>query len=96
LGTHRLKDLVRPEQIYQVSAPGLPSDFPALKTLDIFPHNLPLQLTSFVGREKEIVDVKRLLLGDRFVTLTGPGGTGKTRLALQVAAELLELFPDGA
>ena len=95
LGTHRLKDLVRPEQIYQVSVPGLPSDFPAPKTLDVFAHNLPLQLTSFVGREKEIVEVKRLLLGDRFVTLTGPGGTGKTRLALQVAAELLELFPDG-
>lgn len=95
LGTHRLKDLIRPEHIYQVIVPGLPSDFPALKTLDVFQHNLPLQLTSFVGREKEMVEVKRLLLGDRFVTLTGPGGTGKTRLALQVGADLLELFPDG-
>jgi predicted ATPase/class 3 adenylate cyclase/uncharacterized protein HemY len=94
LGTHRLKDLIRPEHIYQVTAPDLPSNFPALNTLDIFPHNLPLQLTSFVGREKEIVEVKRQLLGDRFVTLTGPGGTGKTRLGLQVGAELLELFPD--
>jgi predicted ATPase/class 3 adenylate cyclase/Tfp pilus assembly protein PilF len=95
VGTHRLKDLIRPEHIYQVIVPGLLSDFPPLKTLDIFQHNLPLQLTSFVGREKEMVEVKRLLLGDRFVTLTGPGGTGKTRLALQVGAELLELFPDG-
>ena len=95
LGSHRLKDLIRAEHIYQVTAPGLPSRFPPLKTLDEFQHNLPLQLTSFVGREKEIVEVKRQLLGDRFVTLTGPGGTGKTRLALQVAAELLELFPDG-
>ena len=95
LGIHRLRDLIRPEHIYQATAPGLPSDFVALKTLDIFPHNLPIQLTSFIGREKEIVGVKRELLGDRFVTLTGPGGTGKTRLALQVGAELLELFPDG-
>jgi predicted ATPase/class 3 adenylate cyclase len=95
LGKHRLKDLIRPEHIYQATAPGLLSDFPALKSLDIFPHNLPLQLTSFVGREREILQVKRLLLGDRFVTLTGPGGTGKTRLALHIAAEVLELFPDG-
>ncbi len=95
LGQHRLKDLIRPEHIYDVTAPGLLSNFPVIKTLDSFPHNLPLQLTSFIGREKEIVQVKRLLLGDRFVTLTGPGGTGKTRLAFQVAAELLELFPDG-
>lgn len=95
LGNHRLKDLIRPEHIYQATAPDLASDFTTIKTLDTFPHNLPLQLTSFVGREKEILQVKRLLLGDRFVTLTGPGGTGKTRLALHIAAELLELFPDG-
>ena len=95
LGTHRLKDLIRPEHIFQASGAGLISDFPALKTLDEFPHNLPVQLTSFVGREKEIVEVKRLLLGDRLVTLTGPGGTGKTRLGLQIGAELLELFPEG-
>ncbi|MFT3895155.1 MAG: adenylate/guanylate cyclase domain-containing protein [Anaerolineales bacterium] len=96
LGQHRLKDLVRAEHIYEVVSSDLLANFPPVKTLDTFPHNLPLQLTSFVGREKEIVDVKRPLLGDRFVTLTGPGGTGKTRLGLQVAAELLELFPDGA
>jgi predicted ATPase len=95
LGSHRLKDLTRAEHIYQVTGPGLASEFAPLKTLDEFQHNLPLQLTSFVGREREIVEVKRLLLGERLVTLTGPGGTGKTRLALQVAADLLELFPDG-
>ena len=95
LGVHRLKDLIRPEHIFQVTAPELLSEFHPLQTLDSFQHNLPLQLTSFVGREKEIVEVKRRVLGDRFVTLTGPGGTGKTRLALQVGAELLELFPDG-
>ncbi|HLE26902.1 MAG TPA: tetratricopeptide repeat protein [Anaerolineales bacterium] len=95
LGAHRLKDLIRPEHIYQLVASDLPADFPALRTLDTFPHNLPLQLTSFIGREKEIADVKRLLIGARLATLTGPGGIGKSRLSLQVAAELLELFPDG-
>jgi predicted ATPase/class 3 adenylate cyclase len=95
LGMHRLKDLIRPEHIYQASVTDLPSEFPSLQTLDAFQHNLPLQLTSFIGREKEILDVKRYLLGERFVTLTGPGGTGKTRLALQVAAEFVEFFPDG-
>ena len=96
LGEHRLKDLVRPEHIYQLTAPGLPSDFPPLKTLDSFPHNLPLQVTSFIGREKEMAEVKRLLWDARLVTLTGPGGTGKTRLSLQIAADFLELYPDGA
>jgi predicted ATPase/class 3 adenylate cyclase len=95
LGTHRLKDLIRPEHIYQAAAPDLLSEFHPLQTLDAFQHNLPLQLTSFIGREKEIIEVKRPLLGNRLVTLTGPGGTGKTRLAIQVAAELLEFFPDG-
>ena len=95
LGVHRLKDLTRPEHIYQVIGTALLSEFPPLRTLDEFKHNLPLQLTSFIGREKEILEVKPLLLGERFVTLTGPGGTGKTRLALQVAADLVELFPDG-
>ena len=96
LGEHRLKDLVRPEHIYQLTAPGLQSDFPPLKTLDNFPHNLPLQVTSFVGREKEMAEVKRLLWDARLVTLTGPGGTGKSRLSLQIAADFLELYPDGA
>ena len=95
LGAHRLKDLVRPEQVYQLVTPRLPASTQPLPSLDAFPHNLPLQVTSFIGREKEIAAVKRLLLAERCVTLTGPGGTGKTRLSLQLGAELLELFPDG-
>ena len=97
LGAHRFKDLVRPEHLYQLDAPGLPSEFPPLKTLDAFPHNLPAQLTSFIGRETEMLGIKLLLTMDkaRMVTLTGSGGTGKTRLALQVAADLLEAFKDG-
>ena len=75
---------------------GLPSDFPAPRTLDARPNNLPVQLTSFVGREQEIAEVRRLLDGTRLLTLSGPGGSGKSRLALQVAAELLPDFRDGA
>ena len=95
LGEYRLKDLQRPERVFQLTAPGLPGDFPALRTLDALPHNLPLQLTSFVGRERELGEVAALLGAHRLVTLTGPGGTGKTRLALQAAAEALEAYPDG-
>ena len=75
--------------------PRLPADFPPLRTLDARPHNLPLQLTSFVGRERELAEVAALLGAHRLVTLTGPGGTGKTRLALQAAADALEASPDG-
>ena len=96
MGQHRLKDLARPEHIFQVLARGLLSEFPPLKTLDILPNNLPVQLTSFVGREKEMEEVKRLLSSARLLTLTGPGGTGKTRLSLQAAADVLEEFADGA
>jgi len=96
LGEHRLKDLVRPERIYQLIATDLPFDRSPLQTLDTFPHNLPVQVTSFIGREKEIKEIKRLLWESRLVTLTGPGGTGKSRLSLQIAAEFLELYPDGA
>ena len=96
LGQHRLKDLTRPERLYQLVIEGLPADFSALKTLDARPNNLPAQLTSFVGREQEIAAVKGLLADARLLTLTGPGGTGKTRLALQVAAEALTDFADGA
>jgi predicted ATPase/class 3 adenylate cyclase/TolA-binding protein len=96
LGEHRLKDLVRPERVYQLIAAGLPSDFPPLRSLDAFPHNLPIQVTSFIGREKEMAEVKRLLWDSHLVTLTGPGGTGKTRLSLQIAADFLEFYPDGA
>jgi predicted ATPase/class 3 adenylate cyclase len=95
LGRHRLKDLARPERLYQLVIDGLPAEFPALKTLDARPNNLPAQLTSFVGREEAIATVKALLADARLLTLTGPGGTGKTRLALQVAAEVLADFADG-
>jgi predicted ATPase/class 3 adenylate cyclase len=97
LGTHRLKDLTRPEHIFQVRAPTLPTDFPPLRTLDIRPHTLPAQLTSLIGRTAEIAAVcNRLRHPDvRLLTLTGPGGMGKTRLALQVAAELLDDLDNG-
>jgi predicted ATPase len=95
LGYHRLHDLESPEQIYQLDHPALRSDFPSLKSLDTMPHNLPLQLTSFVGREAEIEQVRELLAGHRIVTLTGAGGQGKTRLALQLAAQVSKAFPGG-
>ena len=95
LGERRLKDLIRPEHIYQLVIPGLPVDFPPLKTLETYRHNLPVQLTSFIGREKEMEAIKRSVLDHRLVTLTGVGGTGKTRLSLQVAADLLDGFRDG-
>ena len=87
LGTHRLKDIAHPERLFDVVIDGLPADFPQLKTLDARPNNLPLQLTSFVGRDVEIDETVRLLDDHRLVTLTGPGGTGKTRLAVAVASE---------
>jgi hypothetical protein len=95
LGEHRLADLARPERVFQVTHPELPSDFPALRSLDAQRHNLPVALTSFVGRSKEVGEVDSLLSSSRLVTLTGVGGAGKTRLALQVAAGVDERFPDG-
>jgi predicted ATPase len=95
LGAHRLKDLANPEHLYQLAAPGLERDFPAVRSLDARPNNLPVQLTSFVGREGEIAAINALVDGARLVTLTGPGGTGKTRLAVQVAAERLGRHGDG-
>src|SRR5207247_477114 len=97
LGEHRLKDLFRPERIFQLTAPGLPWEFPPLKTLDARPNNLPIQPTPLIGREKEANDIANLLMREniRLITLTGVGGTGKTRLALQVAADLLDEFQDG-
>ncbi len=95
LGEKRLKDLLRPEHIYQLNIASLPTTFPPLKTLDAFSNNLPTQLTSFIGRESEIAELKQELEQHRLVTLTGSGGTGKTRLSLQVAAELLEKFDHG-
>jgi predicted ATPase/class 3 adenylate cyclase len=95
LGEHRLKDLSRPERLAQLVIEGLQADFPVLKTLDATPNNLPIQLTSFLGREREIEEAAERLAGTRLLTLTGPGGTGKTRLALQVAGRVADRFPDG-
>jgi predicted ATPase len=118
VGEHRLKGLLNLEHLWQVVAPDLSADFPPLASLNTIPNNLPAQLTSFVGREKEITEVKRLLAAwsdshivassdpqpmlrptdqvtTRLLTLTGSGGAGKTRLSLQVAAEVLDVFKDG-
>jgi predicted ATPase/class 3 adenylate cyclase len=94
LGEHRLKDL-RPERLFQLVAAGLRTDFPPIRSLDLQPNNLPTQLTSFVGRDVELAEAGRLLEATRLLTLTGPGGTGKTRLSLQLAADVAERFPDG-
>jgi predicted ATPase/class 3 adenylate cyclase/DNA-binding CsgD family transcriptional regulator len=97
LGAHRLKDLGRPERLFQLVIAGLPADFPPLKTLDRSPNNLPVEPTPFIGREREVAKVAALLRREevRLLTLTGPAGVGKTRLALQIAAELSDLFTDG-
>ncbi len=96
LGEHRLRDLVRTEHIFQLQHPALAAEFPALKTLDLFPNNLPLQTSSFIGREAELEEAAKLLASTRLLTLTGSGGTGKTRLSIQLAADNLEAFPGGA
>ena len=98
LGEHRLRDLLEPEHVYQLVAPDLEDGFPPLKSLTRHPTNLPVQPTPLVGREAELAEVEALLDRDgvRLVTLVGMGGTGKTRLGLQVAAEMLEAFNDGA
>ncbi|MCW3054429.1 MAG: regulatory protein LuxR [Chthonomonadales bacterium] len=97
LGQHRLRDLARPETVFQLLHPDLPTQFPPLKSLDSpeLPNNLPQQLTSFIGREQEMEEIKSLLARTRLLTLTGSGGAGKTRLSLQAAAEVLEDYPDG-
>jgi predicted ATPase/class 3 adenylate cyclase len=95
LEEHRLKDLTRPERVFQLLHPDLPADFPPLRSLAAFAHNLPAQLTSFIGREQAMAEVKDLLSTTRLLTLTGSGGCGKTRLALQVAVDLLEEYAEG-
>ncbi|MGH2657486.1 MAG: adenylate/guanylate cyclase domain-containing protein [Actinomycetota bacterium] len=95
LGRHRLKDIEHPEHLYDLVIDGLPAEFPAVRTVDAQPTNLPPQRTSFVGREREAAEVRSLLAEKRLLTLTGPGGTGKTRLALKVAADQLDRFSDG-
>jgi len=95
LGAHRLRDLSQPEQVYQLLHPELPHEFLPLRSLDTLPNNLPRELTSFIGRESEMAEVHRLLGAAHLLTLTGPGGCGKTRLALHVAAELLHDYRDG-
>ena len=97
LGEHRLKDLARPERVFQLGGPGLAGDFPPLRSLDGHPNNLPIQATPLIGRERAIRAVADLLARDdvRLVTLTGPGGIGKTRVGLQVAAELVGAYDDG-
>jgi predicted ATPase/class 3 adenylate cyclase len=95
MGERRLKDIVRSEHLYQVTTPDLPSEFPALTTLETFNHNLPAQLTSFIGRDREIAEARKLFSSTRILTFIGPGGTGKTRLSLQVAAEQIPELKDG-
>jgi predicted ATPase/class 3 adenylate cyclase len=95
LGAHRLKDLQQPEAVLQLVHPGLADDFPPLRSLDALPQNLPLQLTSFVGREGQLTALAGLLGTTRLLTLTGAAGSGKTRLALQLAAERVEDYPEG-
>jgi predicted ATPase len=95
LGARRLRDIARPVELFQVRAAGLRSDFPPLKTLDSTPGNLRIPSTGFFGRAAEIAELQTALKAHRLVTLTGPGGVGKTRLALEVAARLAHDFPDG-
>ncbi|MFO1283038.1 MAG: tetratricopeptide repeat protein [Burkholderiales bacterium] len=95
LGEVRLRDLTSPERLYQIAHPKLPRVFPALRSLEATPNNLPQQLTSLVGRERELAEVKRMLGTTRLLTLLGPGGIGKTRIALHVAAEVMDDHPDG-
>jgi len=96
LGEHRLKDLTRPQRLHQLLISGLPSQFPALRTIEQRPTNLPVQPAPLIGRERELREARALLGRTRLLTLTGPAGTGKTRLAIQLAADVLEEFDDGA
>src|SRR5688572_8392314 len=96
MGVQKFKGVFSPVRIFQVIVSDLQVEFPPLRTLDNLPNNLPTQLTSFVGREKELADAKILLQNAHLLTLIGPGGTGKTRLSIQVASEMLDQYSDGA
>ena len=95
LGTHALKGLTRPEQVYQLDIDGLPQTFPPLASTGVVPTNLPTQLTDLIGRERDLADAASALAGTRLLTILAPGGSGKTRLAIQLAADLSTDFPDG-
>ncbi len=95
LGERRLKDLIQPVRLFQIVANGIREDFPPLKTLDARPNNLPVQLSSFIGRKEEMKQIKCMLKDKRLLTFTGPGGTGKTRLSLQIAADIIDDFGNG-
>ena len=95
LGLRRLHDLTEPEHVWQLNIAGLPAEFPSLLSLDARPNNLPIQRSSFIGRESDVAKVKELLERHHLLTLVGSGGIGKTRLAIQAAAELLHRYPDG-
>jgi predicted ATPase/class 3 adenylate cyclase len=95
LGPHRLKDLAAPERVFQLCHPELRVEFPPLNSLEARPNNLPLQLTSFIGRDSELAALRQQLVAHRLVTLIGMGGCGKTRLAVQAAADALDAYPDG-
>jgi len=95
MGEHNLKDIVQIQRIYQVNAPDLPSEFPPLKTQKVKNHNLPVKLTTFIGRERELIEAKKRLNEAKLLTLIGPGGTGKTRLSVQLGGDQLALYPDG-
>jgi predicted ATPase/class 3 adenylate cyclase len=96
LGEHNLKDLTRPEHVFQIDIDGLADTFPPLTSLSTVPDNLPVQLTDFVGREDELDQAKRIIIDSRMLTILAPGGAGKTRLAIQAAADLATNYPDGA
>jgi predicted ATPase/class 3 adenylate cyclase len=95
MGQHRLRGLAGVEQLFRLSHPDLPEDFPPLESLSAFKHNLPVQRSTFIGREKELARIQALLVANRLLTLLGPGGTGKTRLMLELAESVLPQFADG-
>ncbi|MDI5943814.1 adenylate/guanylate cyclase domain-containing protein, partial [Micromonospora sp. DH15] len=95
LGLHRLRGFDDRERLFQLLAPGLERQFPRPRTADAVAHNLPTQVTSFVGREAERAALRRLTAGHRLVTVLGAGGAGKTRLAVELAAGMVEEYPDG-